>query len=104
MNHNLNKHERKKNRLFVFIKLGNTSIQFIAGSTKEQSTAANKGHFVKKSFTSTLGSNTNFQFNFPIDAMEKLSIEKQTETNGIVDIVRYVILITRQVFRQTQFL
>ncbi|XP_055313404.1 UPF0488 protein CG14286 [Sitodiplosis mosellana] len=63
------------------LRVGNTSIEFVGGATKEQRTATNKGHFVKKSFTSTLGSNTNFQFNFPIDAMEKLSIEKQTETN-----------------------
>lgn len=63
--------------------IGNTAIQFVGGATKDQSATANKGHFVKKSFTSTLGSNANFQFNFPIDAMEKLSIEKQTETNGM---------------------
>lgn len=59
---------------------GNTSIQFEA--PKEQSASTNKGHFVKKSFTSTLENNSNFQFNFPIDAMEKLSIENSNEKNG----------------------
>lgn len=65
---------------FSLFNSGNTSIQFDA--PKEQIAAANKGHFVKKSFTSTLGNSSNFQFNFPIDAMEKLSIHKPNMENG----------------------
>lgn len=60
---------------------GNTTIQFVEATSKEQSTLENKSHFVKKSLTSTLGA-TNFKFNFPIDAMEKLSIEKSAPDCG----------------------
>lgn len=62
--------------------VGNTSIQFVASSAKEQITSANKGYFVKKSFTTSLGNSANFQFNFPIEAMEKLSIETTPKCNG----------------------
>lgn len=60
---------------------GNTSIQFVDGSSRDAKTSANKSHFVKKSFTTTFG-NSDFRFNFPIDDMQKLSIEQQTKSTA----------------------
>lgn len=68
---------------------GNTSIQFVEGpSSKDAKTLANKSHFVKKSFASTFG-NSDFRFNFPIDDMQKLSIEQSTHgtANGMVGFI-----------------
>ena len=63
---------------------GNTSIQFVDGSPKDAKTSANKCHFVKKSFTTTHG-NSDFRFNFPIDDMQKLSIEQSNPAaNGMI--------------------
>lgn len=64
---------------FSIIK-GNTSIQFVDGSSKDAKALASKSHFVKKSFTTTFG-NSDFRFNFPIDDMQKLSIE---QSNGMI--------------------
>ncbi|XP_031616722.1 UPF0488 protein C8orf33 homolog [Contarinia nasturtii] len=74
------------------LRVGNTSIQFVEPSTKDQSTS-NKSHFVKKSFASTLGSAPNFLFNFSVNAMEKLSIDAPTEQqcDSIIDSVNNTI-------------
>lgn len=60
---------------------GNTSIQFVDGSSKDAKASANKSHFVKKSFATTFGS-PDFRFNFPIDDMQKLSIEQSTAASS----------------------
>lgn len=64
---------------------GNTAIQFIDASVDKKNAvtpALSQGQFVKKSFTSSLGE-PNFQFNFAINEIGKLSIgesEKDTAT------------------------
>lgn len=62
-------------------------IRFVA-DTDDKKTATSKdnskGHFVKKSFTTSLGE-TSFKFNFPVDEIEKLSLdtsENITESNS----------------------
>lgn len=51
-------------------------IRFVAdtGDKKTAISKDNKGHFVKKSFTTSLGE-TSFKFNFPVEEIEKLSLD-----------------------------
>lgn len=65
---------------------GNTSIEFIDNSTRKGSASDSKSansqcHFVKKSFTASLGESS-FQFKFPVDEIGKLSLENPVEENG----------------------
>lgn len=67
--------------------IGNNVVQFIvdtdankANTPKSGSTVNGKGHFVKKSFAASLGE-SRFQFNFPVEAIEKLSLDKGNESN-----------------------
>lgn len=66
--------------------IGNTTIEFIDNSTKKGSASDSKSantqcHFVKKSFTASLGESS-FQFKFPVDEIGKLSLENPIEENG----------------------
>lgn len=66
---------------------GNNVVQFVgdtdadkANTPKSGSTVNSKGHFVKKSFAASLGE-SRFQFNFPVEAIEKLSLNNSDEAS-----------------------
>lgn len=75
-------------KLHIFRQTGNSAIQFIVDTNENDKSTApksgaitnSKGHFVKKSFAASLG-DARFQFNFPVDAIEKLSLDASNETN-----------------------
>lgn len=87
---------KKKKKTFTQIMFncfrfaGKRAIQFVENNSKQSNDAsknANKSYFVKKSLSTTLG-NGQFQFNFPINEIENLKIEKSDDahdayTNGV---------------------
>lgn len=76
-------------KLHTFLQTGNSAIQFIVDANENNKSTApkngaivnSKGHFVKKSFAASLG-DARFQFNFPVDAIEKLSLDASNEINA----------------------
>lgn len=68
---------------------GNTSIEFIntrtkvdkKGSACDPKSANSQCHFVKKSFTASLG-DSSFRFKFPVDEIGKLSLENPMNENA----------------------
>lgn len=76
------------NGISFYLGTGNTPIQFIddsadkkkSSAVKTNDSAAVQGHFMKKSFTASLG-DPNFQFNFAVSEIEKLSLGQPQEVN-----------------------
>lgn len=67
--------------------IGKRAIQFVENDTKsskESSKNSNKSYFVKKSLSTALGKGQ-FEFNFPVNEIEKLKIENSEDANNAIE-------------------